>query len=120
MVVFVEWGAEVEESKKLIHELGLDKYFEWVAPMPKMDLLRAYFSVDCVIDQFILPCLGSITLEAIAVGNCPVITRLDDIAMNRFFGRTIPLLNCVDDIDISKSMLLVLEDKNRAKLIGLV
>ena len=54
--------------------------------MPKIDLLQAYNSVDGIIDQFVLACLGSITLEGIAVANCPVITKLDDETMKKFYG----------------------------------
>jgi glycosyltransferase involved in cell wall biosynthesis len=82
--------------------------------MPKIELLRAYLSVDCVIDQFVLPCIGSVTLEAIAVGKCPVITRLDDRAMCRFYGATIPLLNCENVQQIADAMTLVIEDANLA------
>lgn len=118
IVVFVEWGAEVMASKKLIADLGLERKFEWISPLPKAELLRAYFSVNAVIDQFILPCLGSITLEAIAVGYCPVITKLDDSAMAEFYGETIPLLNCSSPEDIAEAMLLVINDRFTASLIA--
>ncbi len=118
VIVFVEWGAEVAASKRLINELRLEKYFEWISPLPKTELLRAYLSVDGVIDQFILPCLGSVTLEAIAVGSCPVITRLDDSAMSKFYGATIPLLNCSSAEEIADAMLLVIKDTVAARLVA--
>ena len=118
VVVFVEWGAEVAESKQLIHDLGVEEYCAWVPPKTKIELLRAYLSVNCVIDQFILPCLGSVTLEAIAVGECPVITRLDDQAMAYFYGETIPLLNCTDYQSIAAAMAFVINDDSSSRRIA--
>lgn len=107
-VVFVEWGAEVNLSKKLIEELGITEYFTWVKPMAKADLLTAYRSVDCVVDQFILPCIGSVTLDAIALG-VPVMTSLDNEAMTKFYGEPLDLLNCSTVDEIADAMKLVIE-----------
>jgi len=114
-LVLVEWGAEVELSKALVRDLGLAPYVTWIPPMGKANLLRAYRSVDCVIDQFVLPCVGSVTLEAIAVGHAPVITALDDDAMVRFYGESIPLFNCHSVAHIHAAMYQVVFDTAGAR-----
>lgn len=90
-VVFVEWGKEVDLSKQLIAELGIEDFVRWVKPLPKKDLWHAYASVDGVIDQFVLPCIGGVTYECLAVAHAPVITYLDKQIMEDFFGANIPL-----------------------------
>ena len=102
-VTLVEWGAEVDETRRLIEDLCLEDYFEWISPLPKSELLRQYELHDCVIDQFVLPCIGSVTLDAVALG-MPVITALDTAAMQEFYGETLPLLNCRDYEQISRAM----------------
>jgi glycosyltransferase involved in cell wall biosynthesis len=107
-LVFINWGAEVELSKRLIDELGVAAYVEWREPMPKAELLRHYATVDCVIDQFVLPCIGAVTLEAIAVGHAPVMTLLDDAAMAEHYGETIPLFNCGTVQEVFEAMRTVM------------
>lgn len=116
-VVFIEWGAEVSLSKQLIDQLGIADFFHWIPPLPKNELLALYSNVDCVIDQFILPCIGSVTLEAIALG-CPVITALDDKAMEEFYGASIPLLNCHQPDEIAVAMSDVINASSHVRLAG--
>jgi glycosyltransferase involved in cell wall biosynthesis len=116
-VVFVEWGAEVALTKELITSLGVEDLFAWIEPVPKADLWSLYRSVDAVIDQFVLPCIGSVTLEAIALGR-PVITALDDQVMEEFYGQTIPLLNSHTADQIAMAMTEVIERTPRALAAG--
>lgn len=109
-LVFAEWGKEVELSKALIRELGCEDSVVWVKPLAKKDLIHVYGSVDCVIDQFVLPCIGSVTIEALTVGKAPVITLLDDARMADFYGETIPLLNARTADEIAAAMETVVTD----------
>jgi hypothetical protein len=118
IVIFVEWGAEVKDSKELIHNLGVDEYFKWVPPMPKKELIRYYLHADCILDQFVLPCLGSVTLDAIAIGSCPVITRLNDKFISEFYGQEIPLLNCSNAVEIASAMEVIMTKENKSKSIA--
>jgi glycosyltransferase involved in cell wall biosynthesis len=117
-VVFMEWGAEVDLSKQLIEELGVGDFFQWIPPVPKTELWALYSAADCVIDQFVLPCIGSVTLEAIALGR-PVITALDDGAMQEFYGETIPLLNCRNADEVAEAIAEVADSAPRVALAGI-
>jgi glycosyltransferase involved in cell wall biosynthesis len=108
-LVFAEWGKEVALTKALVAELGVEDVVQWVAPLNKRALLAAYRCVDAVIDQFVLPCIGSVTIEALAVG-APVITALDDGVMREFYGETIPLFNCRTADEIADALERVLLD----------
>ena len=104
IIVFVDWGQEVELSKNLIKELKIDKFFRWIKPLGKYDLLNTYRCADCVIDQFVLPCIGGISIEALTIGMAPVITYLDNDLMTSFFNETIPCFNCKSSIEIARAM----------------
>ncbi|MGK7344308.1 MAG: glycosyltransferase family 4 protein [Candidatus Nitrospinota bacterium M3_3B_026] len=108
-VVFVAWGREIELSRELIRSLDLERYVTWVEPLPKDRLIKSFSQVDCVIDQFVCPCMGGVAIDALMAG-APVITRLDEAAMNEFYGSQPPLFNCADDRQIADAMIRVIEN----------
>jgi hypothetical protein len=112
-VLFVNWGAEVHLTKALIEELDVVDFFHWIEPVPKLELWSLYRAVDCVIDQFVVPCIGSVSLEAIALGR-PLITALDDGAFTEFYGATIPLLNCHVESEIAAAMRAIVDGDESA------
>jgi len=114
-IIFVEWGNEVDLTKKLISELQLNDYFLWIKPLNKKNLLKFFAISDCILDQFIVPCIGSVSLDSIAIGNCPVITKLDDNAMKSFYGETIPLFNCKSSFEIYKAFKLIITNNEISK-----
>ncbi len=108
-VIFVLWGKDVSRTKELINELEVGDYVRWISPIGKVDLIAAYSSVDAVIDQFIIPCMGGIPIEAMTVG-APIITKLDDALNSEFFGETIPLFNCEHSYEIARAMKTVITE----------
>lgn len=109
-VVFVAWGNDVEKSKALIAQLGISDTVHWVAPMHAKTLVKAYTTVDCVIDQFLLPCFGAIPLEVMSVGRCPVMTYIDDQIVQEYYGETLPVLNCNTVEQIAAGIGTVVDD----------
>ncbi len=109
-VVFIDWGNDVEKSKDLITELGITDTVHWIAPMHAKTLIKAYAAVDCVIDQFLLPCFGAIPLEVMCVGRCPVMTHIDDQIMREYYGETLPVLNCENIDQIAAGIGTVVDD----------
>jgi glycosyltransferase involved in cell wall biosynthesis len=91
-IIVVRWGQEVAESEHLMAELGVERYFEWIEPVPKDRLWRYYMSCNGVLDQFVIPAIGSVSFETLAFGR-PLFTRIDDAVFADFFGETPPLLN---------------------------
>lgn len=87
----VEWGKEVSASKALIAELGLADKVVWLPTMQKRQLWEAYCTAHAVVDQFVLPALGGVGFEAMALGR-RLITAIDHDQLNRFFGAPPPCL----------------------------
>lgn len=117
-VVFVNWGQEVGLTRDLIEDLGVGDHVLWIDPLPKRELWHAYCSADCVIDQFVLPCIGGVTIEVLALGRCPVITHLDSDVMDGFFGSTPPLFNCSTPEQIASAMETVIVDPEAARRVA--
>ena len=108
-LVLVEWGSDVAETHKLINELGFTEAVRWVHPMGKHDLWRAYCTSHAVLDQFILPALGGVGFETLALGR-RLITRTDQPTLARFFGAAPPVLPAATIEEVASSLAHVLDD----------
>jgi glycosyltransferase involved in cell wall biosynthesis len=68
-----QWGQEVERSKQLISELGIERDVIWLPPLCKPRLVEYYNASEVVLDQFTLGTFGTTTPEAMACGR-PVLS----------------------------------------------
>jgi hypothetical protein len=109
-VFFINWGLEVDKSKELISELNLEDRITWLAPLTKFQLWKMYLRVDVVLDQFIVPALGGVCFEALAFGK-PLITRIDEVTLENFFGKTPPVINAHDSQTIYDALKPILTDR---------
>lgn len=92
-LVLVEKG-QVELSRALIHELGIESKVSWLPPMPKSELIACYHGADIVLDQFSgIPGLGlgMIGREALACGCC-LVTHFDMEANRTYYAGNLPPL----------------------------
>lgn len=117
-VVFVEWGDDLQASKSRIAALGISAAVHWVAPLDAKALVKVYAAVDCVIDQFLLPCFGGVPIDVMVVGRCPVMTYIDDDLMKEYYGEALPVLNCHAVEEISNALGVVVEDPARCACIA--
>ncbi len=74
--VLVRWGRDLEASVALADELGIADRLEWVPPMRKRELWQRYLTSHVVADQFVLPAIGGVAFEAMALGR-RLVTALD-------------------------------------------
>jgi glycosyltransferase involved in cell wall biosynthesis len=108
-VVLVDWGRHAEDTKRLIEELGVGESVDWIAPLRKEDLWRAYIGSHAVLDQFVMDVIGGVTFEAMALGR-RVITALDEAVNIRFFGEAPPVLAAQSPEEIADAMQAVIDD----------
>ncbi len=90
-IILVEWGVDIHRSKELIRELGIEDMVSWIPSLNKAELRQLYCSSDVVVDQFMIPAMGGVTFEAMALGR-RVITNLDEAQSAEFFGAVPPCL----------------------------
>lgn len=116
-VIFIEWGDDVEATKALIAEQGLNDVFEWCSPLAKQQLWTAYASAHAVIDQFLFPSISGVSFEALALGR-RVITYDNGVANRKAFGEQPPLLSAHDIDTVTKAMRAVIDDPDDKAGVG--
>lgn len=98
-LLVTSWGTEVEASKKLIRELGVEDLVCWMDPIPRRRLIEIQKSIDVVFDQIALPCFGGTAPDAIAAG-VPVLMSYDPRSTEWIVSEPAPILTAwtVDDV----------------------
>jgi glycosyltransferase involved in cell wall biosynthesis len=76
VLLFFDWGQEVERSRALARELGVERNVRWSQPLPKLRLIDAYRASDVVLDQFLIGTFGAVAPEAMACGR-PVVMAFE-------------------------------------------
>jgi glycosyltransferase involved in cell wall biosynthesis/SAM-dependent methyltransferase len=109
LVVFVDWGRHVDDTKRLVDDLGLADSVAWIDPLRKEALWRRYLTSHAVLDQFVMEAIGGVAFEAMALG-CRVITSLDGAVNARFFGEAPPVLVAASPEEIAAAMKRVAND----------
>lgn len=91
--VCCDWGANVEQSKALIVEAGLESYVKWEKPLAMVQFERMARACDLVVDQFKLGAFGGIVFKAMAVG-APILTYLNEDRLLEQYKEVPPVINC--------------------------
>jgi glycosyltransferase involved in cell wall biosynthesis len=116
LLLLNDWGLEVERSRALIAELGIEQNVRWLAPLPKLRLIDAYRASDLVLDQFVLGTFGAVTAEAMACG-CPVLTSFDPSIHEWCFPELPPVVDVRTPEQIYGELSrLAADDRSREKL----
>lgn len=102
-IIFVRWGQEIRQTERLIAELGVGQHFEWIEPVAKARLWQYYLSCNGVLDQFVIPAIGGVSFETLALGR-PLFTRIDEPVFDQFFGEKPPLLNVHTPEELAQAM----------------
>jgi glycosyltransferase involved in cell wall biosynthesis len=108
-LTFVDWGLEVELSKALIKQEGLEAVCTWIKPQPRLALWPLYMSCAAVVDQFQAAAFGGVGLDTMALGK-RLISRYDDHAGSLFFAEPPPMFNCSTVEEVAAAMALCLDD----------
>jgi glycosyltransferase involved in cell wall biosynthesis len=116
-LVMIAWGRDLEATRDLIKSLGVEEKIQWLDPMRKQDLWRAYLSSHAVLDQFVLPSFGGVTFEALALG-CRVITNVDFGTAERFFSKAPPVYSASSEDKIYEMLEKIILDRNDLARVG--
>ncbi len=76
LLIAIEKGRDVNNSKQLVKELGIERNVSWRGEMNKEDLIKMFNSVDALFDQFVYGYYGVLDLEAMSCG-LPVFTYIN-------------------------------------------
>jgi glycosyltransferase involved in cell wall biosynthesis len=116
-LVLGEWGRDLDASRRLVQELELEALVDWTPALRKAPLWTRYLTSHAVLDQFVLPAIGGVAFEAMALGR-RVITALDLDATRGFFGEVPPVLASSEPDQIADAMIAVIEDPSDKAQLG--
>ena len=107
-VCFMPWGKELENSRRLIADLGCEDLVEWVGPFGQVWFSRWLISADVIFDQLSYESFSGLTPRALACG-VPVIARYNPGSMEWMFPEPAPVLNAENEEDILHQTLTALQ-----------
>jgi glycosyltransferase involved in cell wall biosynthesis len=102
--VFVSWGQNVDDSRRLVERCGISNRVLWIPPQPGARLARYMAACDVVADQFFLGAFGSITPRAMLIGT-PAMLYLDPTAHKWCFDELPPVINARTPREITDALL---------------
>lgn len=110
------WGDDLERSRALVTELGLDAVTTWLPMCAKPTLRKRQRAADVVADQFVMEGYGASVLESLAAGKPVVMAPVPQAARGHFRAGPPPLVGarCVEEIADALSMLA--DDRRRAEI----
>jgi glycosyltransferase involved in cell wall biosynthesis len=98
-LVCSRWGANVEDSRRLLIQLGVTRHVKWVQPLGLIRYARMARACDLVVDQFKLGGFGGVLFKAMAAG-VPCCTYLIEEEMVKVFGSSPPVINAATEDDL--------------------
>jgi glycosyltransferase involved in cell wall biosynthesis len=116
-LTLVAWGRDLEASRRLVAQLGLEDAVTWCPPLRKDALWLEYLRSHVIADQFVLNAFGSVTFESLALGR-RVITSLDVSTAAAFFGEAPPLIAAGEQDEIASALRRVIEDPDDTQGVG--
>jgi glycosyltransferase involved in cell wall biosynthesis len=119
VVVFFEWGQEVQESKELIAECGFANRVRW-DPIASKPVMREYYNAaDIVFDQFNdgIGTFGTVVPEALASGK-PVLLNYRKSLHYWCFPELPPALNTATAEAIETEVTQLLDNETYRRDVG--
>jgi glycosyltransferase involved in cell wall biosynthesis len=108
-LITVDWGSEVELSKKLIKAEGFSDKVTWVGPMSRVAMARACCEATAVIDQFNASAFGGVALDTM-IAKRRLVTRYDEQAATAFFSSAPPIDNVHTQEEVTTALEKILAD----------
>jgi glycosyltransferase involved in cell wall biosynthesis len=119
VVVFFEWGEEVQLSKALIDDCGFTSRVRW-EPIASKPVMREYYNAaDIVFDQFNdgIGTFGTVVPESLASGK-PVILNYKEDLHHWCFPDLPPALNAASEAAIVDHVVRLLDDEAYRRALG--
>lgn len=101
--ILSEWGMMLDESKKLINELGIEENIIWSKPVHNFQMTKIIQSVDIVADQFFLGSFGDIMPKA-CLSKKPTIMYLNEELHKWCFDDMPPVFNTRNSLEVYESL----------------
>ena len=116
-LVMMNWGTseDINQSRRLVQELQIDRNVEWLDPVSKPRLIQLYNRSDAVFDQFMVGSYGTTAIEAMACAR-PVVMYLEKYWNTKCYGEVAPVLNAQTADEIFGAMVALTDERYRQKV----
>ncbi|MBX3192236.1 MAG: glycosyltransferase [Labilithrix sp.] len=103
-LVFLEYGPDVERTRELVHQLGLESQVLWLPQTLRKEVMIAMSLADIGCGEFANSWLSCGTVyETLAMGK-PLLHRRDDELYSAFFPELYPLMNVRTAADVARHL----------------
>ena len=109
IIIFTEWGGEVDKSRERIKELNCELMVVWLSPLPRIKMIQYMQAADIILDQLALPHFGSTAIQGLAVGT-PVIMSYRPHSTQWIAAEPAPLIEAFSPQDIVNGINLGIDD----------
>lgn len=93
ILVVPAWGQDIEQSKKLACDLGVNTRIKWIKPLSERLLIKYMQASDVVLDQFKLGVFGLLSPKALSCGK-PLLTSYNPNVHRWCFDEHPPIVQC--------------------------
>jgi glycosyltransferase involved in cell wall biosynthesis len=109
-LIAIDRGYDLERSKKLVKDIGLEPYIIWMKLMKKLEIPHYYNVADIVFDQFDSGIFDMIAVEAMACGT-PVFSYVKP-APPPPYPEMPPIVNVRSEEEIFQGLCKLVEDED--------
>lgn len=113
-LVLLAWGPDVEKSKALVRELGIEKLVVWEPLCSKPTLRMRQQAAHIVVDQFVMEGYGTSVLESMAAGR-PVLMAPVPLDAHSMIGEPPPFIGASTPAEIEAAFARCDDDAFREK-----
>ncbi len=114
-LIAVRHGPDVRYSEQLVHDLGIERSVNWIAPVRRHELVQLYNLADIVFDQFVLGAYGGCAFEAWACGK-PVFMCLK--SLGGFYREDPSVVNVRTEDEIYDKLVEYTEARETLRAVG--
>jgi len=114
----VRKGLHVEETMKLVEDLGLAKHVIWLDEMSHIQVEQEYRQADIVFDQLGRGMIGMVSLDAMACGR-PVIANARPEILEPLLGVPSPICQASTPYEVSQQISYLHSNPGERERIGL-
>lgn len=103
-LVMFEYGFDVQETKRLVMELGIEDNVRWFPVLPRKELMVGLSLCDIGAAEFSLSWVGGGTIfETLAMGKPLMSYRVDNLYYDQY-PELYPLMNVKDSLSITRAL----------------
>jgi glycosyltransferase involved in cell wall biosynthesis len=114
VLLLVDWGRQVEESRALLADSGCADCAVWLPPVSRITMTRLIRAADVVLDQIALPHFGATAPQALAAGT-PVISSYEPESTAWIVGEPAPILPAFDPAEVCGAVVQALDQAWRGE-----